>query len=425
MHFSQTRIFSPIKTCKALIPQSYKATVKCLLYKHHLRNLKATAMQNEPVLDGVNLVGPIKGNFGLGQSCRLVAEALRYSKVPFIIHDFGPGEYVNKTDDHSSSQDEFHYRINLLHVNPSDMWDAYCGLTPDVFQGRYNIGFWLWEQPEFPHFWSYCFDIVDEIWTPSEFVSEAIRKRTTLPVYTMPYCIEAESDPTYNRTFWGLPEESLLFLTSYDSFSIAERKNPLGAVRAFKAAFQPGTPGVGLVIKATHAPKEELDKLRRLLAGYDNIYFLTDSYSKIQFNSLVACCDVFVSLHRAEGFGLVMAEAMLLETAVIATNWSANTEFMNPDVAFLVDAAITELRSTSFPYLKGTHWSEPDESQASNYMRQIYQNPSSAKVKATQARAYIMQKLSKKSAAERIEKRLYEIQKMFHSTRGNAGGESS
>ena len=214
-----------------------------------------------------------------------------------------------------------------------------------------------------------CFNLFHEIWTPSEFISEALRKKTDKPVRTMPYHVTAECDEICNRDFFGLPKEQFLFLMMYDSASVMERKNPLGVIEAFKRAFSTEERQVGLVIKMKSSSQEEEKFLRGKLQGYKNVYFVKETLSKPQVGSLLKCVDVFVSLHRAEGFGLVMAEAMLLGTPVIATNWSANTEFMSNDIACMVDCELVELEKDYGPFKKGQRWAEPDIQQAARKFR--------------------------------------------------------
>ena len=135
--------------------------------------------------------------------------------------------------------------------------------------------------------------------------------------------------------------------------------------------------------------EKDIEQIQTLMDGYDNIYFLTETLPKIEVNSLIACVDAFVSLHRAEGFGLVMAEAMLNGTPCIATNWSANTEFMNADVACMVYYTLVTLNHEVGPYKQGSHWAEPDVVQAAEYMQKLFGDREYGRQMAEKAKAFI------------------------------------
>ena len=245
-----------------------------------------------------------------------------------------------------------------------------------------------------------------------EFISKNLRKATDLPVRTMPYCVDAPTDDRFDRNYFRLPEDKFLFLAMYDSNSTIERKNPTGAIRAFRKAFK-NNPNVGIVIKVNNAKEQDMDHLNRMLKDYQNVYYITETLTKIEVNSLIRQVDVFVSLHRAEGFGLVMAEAMIVGTPVIATNWSSNTEFMNSDVACMVDCGFVTLKKDSPPYKKGAVWADPDVAQAARYMRKLYQNPQYYAELKVKAQEYILDKLSMERAVNRLEERVKEIYETF------------
>lgn len=365
---------------------------------------------------GVNLIGHIRGDFGLGESCRIVAGMLQASNVPFSVCNLSQNGNAAESDMtwRDLECNELLYPVNLVHLNPNEIANAIWRLDCKKLMESYNIAFWLWELPEFPQEWNYTFKLFDEIWTPAEFVSDSIRRCTEKPVYTMPYgFLEPVTDAMYDRKYFDLPEEPFLFLVSYDGNSVSERKNPLGAVRAYCTAFKATEGNVGIVIKATHARPSDLQQIQEYLNGYPHVYILTQSYSKEEFNSLIRCVNAYVSLHRAEGFGLVMAEAMLLGTPVIATAWSANMEFMNEDTACLVDAEVVELGREIPPYHKENHWAQPNEHQAAQWMRRLRDDEDFAVTQAERARNYMRESMTYRRAGQRVCDRLNRVESML------------
>lgn len=323
---------------------------------------------------GINLIGMFAQDSGLGQSCRLVAKEVRRTELPyrFINHFSYPSLPQTNHEFDAEYSNDFRYGINLFHVNMQELFLAYEQLK-DHWKGHYNIAFWLWEMQEFPKEWVPMINQLDEIWTPAEFVSDAVRKVTDRPVYTIPYAVEAPYDEKCGRDYFHLPEDRFLFLMLFDSNSITERKNPLGVIRAFKKAFPTGRENVGLVIKIGNARDYEIEEIRKALQGY-HVYFIQGMLEKKTVNSLIRCADVYVSLHRSEGFGLVLAEAMLLKTATIATAYSANTEFQTKDTACLVDYHLIPVGRDIYPYKKENLWAEPDTEQAAGYMKKLYED---------------------------------------------------
>ena len=360
---------------------------------------------------GINLIGCIRGEIGLGQSCRLVAGALEASGIPFTIYNYQHVGVIRR-EDHSwdaKISDNAPYNVNIFHINPYDVPLALTILEPELWNGRYNIAFWLWELEEFPSEWTYALNCFHEFWTPSEFASKSIRRVTDKPVLTMPYYLTAPVDSALTRGRFGLPENTFLFLAMYDTGSTMERKNPMGAIRAFKRAFSPKDAGVGLVVKLNNPKKEDLQILGEELAGYQNIYLLPEIYTKTETNSLISLVDAVVSLHRAEGFGLVPAEAMLLGTPVISTNWSSTTEFMDKESACLVDYRLVPITEDAGTYKKGQRWADPDIEQAAGYMRRLYEEPDYRRQLSENGKRRVKALLGKEQAAKRILKRMEEI----------------
>ena len=400
----------------AVLPQRLLSDIKAKVISKGAKELEKTEIKPfEPdrYPGGINLVGSIKSDTGLGQSMRLVAHIIEHSSWDYTVYEYfvPPGDSMNNTDYDSKISNEFKYNVNLIHVNPSEFPLAFMNVGKEHWDYRYNIGYWLWELEEFPEEWIPAFHLLDEVWTPSEFISNTLRKYTDKPVYTLPYSVTAPTDPAFDRKYFGLPEDKFLFMMMFDSGSGMVRKNPIGAIEAFKKAFGRENKQAGLVIKlnASEQSEKDMEYIRSILDGYDNIYFICTTLNKVEVNSLTACVDVFVSLHRAEGFGLVMAEAMLVGTPVIATNWSANTEFMSEETACMVDYQMKTLEKDIPPFKKGYHWADADTDMAASYMKRLYGDHAFYEDKKKRALEHIRQKLGIQRSVALMEDRLKQI----------------
>lgn len=367
-----------------------------------------TPWNKEIYAKGVNLVGMFSEDSGLGQSTRLVAREFEASNIPCNFIDFYIEEYTIKSNEEFKDKltDEYTYGINLFHVNMDD-FSYFYKLNKDKFQGHYNIAFWLWEVSDFPEKWIPLINQLDEVWTPAEYVSESIRKVTNKPVYTVPYHVEAKYSEQYDRDYFHLPKDKFLCLSMYDSNSISERKNPMGCIQAFKNAYSKED-NVALVIKISHATQEEFDALSAVLDGYE-VYYIDKLLTKLEVNSLIHDVDVYISLHRAEGFGLVLAESMLMKTATVASNYSANTEFQTTQNACLVDCSLKNVGVDVYPYKKEYVWGNPNIEQASEYLKKLYLDKDYYNQIVNQAYQDMTSKEKESLPIERIERRVNEI----------------
>lgn len=395
----------PIKVLRTIKREIVNISAK----KAFLRKSESYVRGKYPL--GINLIGFIKGEIGLGQSCRLIADAINNSNIEFTIYNYEQISSMRFEDNtwEKKITNKAIYSINLIHLNPPDLVLSHMTLSKEIWNYKYNIAFWLWELEDFPEEWTKCFELVDEVWTPSKFVSKSIMKKTTLPVRTMVYPISAPVDENIGREHFKLPKDRFLFLCMYDSNSNMGRKNPIGSIEAFKKAFTYDNDKVGLVIKVNNTQKDDIDKIKNLTGEYKNIYILSNIMTKIEVNSLIKNIDVLISLHRAEGFGLPLAEAMLLGTPTIATNWSANTEFMNNDVACMVDYKLSYLEKDYGIFKKGNRWAEPDINHAAIYMRKLFDDKEFYKDMSVKAQSYIRRNLNLEKASKAIESRIREI----------------
>jgi glycosyltransferase involved in cell wall biosynthesis len=329
---------------------------------------------------GVNLIGYIRTEIGLGEACRLMAKAFESAELPFGIINFADSgansarnldmTWVHKEIDHAP------YKVNFFHMNAPNLRSAFDypfhPLGRELFNNHFNIGYWAWELSEFPDEWCSSFELVQEVWTPSSFIMETVQKKSPVPVIRIPHAIEVKDAQT-KREWFGLPNNQFLFLSMYDTHSIKERKNPQASIQAFKKAFKEGDPSVGLVIKVNNPDSNprDLKELRRLAEGYSNIYFILEILDRRMVDTLINSTDCFVSLHRSEGFGLVLAEAMYLGKPVIGTNWSGNTDFMNEANSCAVDYSLIPIVQDIGPYKADQIWADPDIEHAAYFMRKL------------------------------------------------------
>jgi glycosyltransferase involved in cell wall biosynthesis len=327
---------------------------------------------------GLNIVGYVRSEHGIGESARLCARSAAAAAVPFSLYDFNVGNSsrtANVEWDHRVRVDNPH-RVNLLHINADQMPVAREHLGAAFFEGRYNIGFWHWELPELPDDWLPSFAPLDEVWVPTHFVADAVSRKSPLPVVRMPHAVRVSARPAARRGDFGLPEGTFLFLTMYDTHSVQMRKNPGAAVEAFRRAFA-GRRDVALVVKINNPDSypDEVRALRDRLAGWDNALVLDRILSRQEVYDLESLCDSFVSLHRSEGFGLGLAESMYLGKPVIGTGWSGNVDFMNEQNSCPVSYRLVRLEQDFGPYPAGQFWADPDVDHAAWYMRKLTEEP--------------------------------------------------
>ncbi|RCX19026.1 glycosyltransferase involved in cell wall biosynthesis [Fontibacillus phaseoli] len=326
-------------------------------------------------MKGVNLLGYSRAEMGIGESCRIAANNLDAVDIPFGILNF-TGTNSARMEDMSWAHKEVTepaYHINLLHVNAEQMTEIYAHYGNSLFQNKYTIGYWHWELPDFPDEWLEGFNLVDEVWVPSTFVADSVAVKSPVPVVKIPHSIEVKITEPRDRAYFHLPKDAFLFLSMYDVKSYQERKNPKAAVEAFKTAFKPDDFRVGLVLKVNSykSGSTDIKALETLIGDYQNIHLITDTISRNDVNALLCVTDCFVSLHRSEGFGLGLAEAMYLGKPVIGTNWSSNTDFMDISNSCLVDYTLIQVGNDYGPYKAYQQWADPDVGQAGDYMKRL------------------------------------------------------
>ena len=277
---------------------------------------------------GVAVGGELTRASGLGEGARLMAASLQRLNIPVWTFEAGPNAAAG-TDTADSMPDNVPL---VLHINAPMLPAALLRLPRRLLCGRRVIGFWAWELPTVPPAWHAGAAFVHEVWAPSRFTAAALEAVAPGRVRVVPHPVAASppAPSALTRADFGLPADAFVVLTSFSLASSFARKNPLASIAAFRAAFG-ADPDKILVLKVSHTEHwpADLALLRAAIAGAPNITLETRLLPPADNHALTACADVVLSLHRSEGFGLVPAEAMLLGRAVIATDWSGTTDFLD------------------------------------------------------------------------------------------------
>ena len=358
---------------------------------------------------GVNVVGYLRGELGVGESARLMLDALTAGAIPYTTASVDRHLQSRQGATYVAPAEGAPYDTTLLCVN-ADMTPTVAAAVPSLLDRSYRIGMWYWEVEEFPASQHEGFQHLDEVWVATDFVRRAIEPHATVPVRTItPPLPQPRIGPDRTRADLGLPERPF-FLFAFDYLSTAERKNPWGLVEAFEAAFTPGD-GPLLVIKSINAHRrpDQAERLRLRVAGSPDVLLLEDYLDADDLDALVALCDCYVSLHRSEGLGLTMAEAMALGKPVIATGYSGNLQFMTEANSFLVPWTPTSIPPGCEPYPAGGVWADPDLLAAAALMRTVFENPGLAMARGRQAAEDIRTLHSPEVAGRQISGRLAEL----------------
>lgn len=366
---------------------------------------------------GVNLIGYIRADMGVGEGARSDARALEAAGIDFGIINFESGNPASMTNTQWQSKEILNapFDINLIHVNGNFLAAVFDELPAHFIKGRYNIAYWAWELEELPDDWLPQLQLVDEIWVPSDFVRAAVEKVSTIPVVTIPHNVALLPSFAFARAHFAIPEDSFTFLAMYDTNSIAERKNPRAVLAAFQSAFSGDDMSVCLALKLNNATEEAVSELEELTEGYSNIVILKGAHSRQEIDSLLTQVDCFVSLHRSEGFGLGPLEAMSLGKPCILTNWSGNTDYMTADNCLAVDYTLIPLERDFGPYQQGQRWADADVEQAASYMQKLATNPEFAERVGQQAKRSVEQHFSPRAVGEQLARRLASIRDLRQS----------
>ncbi|MFJ1762741.1 glycosyltransferase [Amycolatopsis sp. NPDC088138] len=354
---------------------------------------------------GVNVAGYLTAELGLGEMGRIVHRVVAEAGVPVVsvVEARSLSAAVRTALAAPDTVKRPRFPVSILAVN-SDYTRLLLDSHPELGHRRYRIGLWAWELEDFPTTMRGGLDLVDEVWALSDFTRRAIEPHSTVPVKTFPMPVP---DPGKPARIPRRPGDPVRFLFAFDFNSTGQRKNPWGAVAAFQRAF-PGRDDVRLVVKATngHLHAAAVERLRYVIGDDKRIDLLEAYLSVEELGNLYASSDAYVSLHRSEGFGLTVAEAMVRGLAVIATDYSSTTEFFHDGTGWPIPHGMIEVGEGWPPYQPEAVWADPDLDAAAKAMREVADDPEEARRRGEAARAHVLRTRSMASAAAWAETQL-------------------
>ena len=376
----------------------------------------ASTRLTELRLHGVSIVGFPLNTLGLGEDARSLFKVLRSLGVPVSLVDMG-----NDALERITEADAYEPYIFPRPMFPTvvfcmplfELLSVKAEWGPGALSGRYVIGYCPWELTSIDPCWDHAYAAVDEFWASTRFLVDVYRSLTSRPVIHMPMLVDAGSPDLTVRRRYGLPEREFACLVMTDLNSTLKRKNAAGAVRAFQMAFPRADTGVRLFLKTTHLERRpgEWEALGKVIGDDERVIVIDGPLPRPELLGLIATSHVFLSLHRAEGFGRVLAEAMMLGTSVVATDWSGSRDIVDERTGYPVRCHTVPVKPEDYPEAAGV-WAEPDLAQAAGIMRALRDQPAAAAARIAQGRQHVAGHFSLQVIARQVATRLADIRSL-------------
>ena len=359
---------------------------------------------------GVDVIGYLNAEVGIGEAGRLVSLAIRAADIPLTTIHYS--RTSSRQEMQFATDEEARFKTLFLSVNADQIPVVCSDLGTDFLNGRHIISQWFWELEQLPPWYEAAYHHVNEVWVPTKFMYDALVdhipdnievKHMQLPL------IAPKIQSGLRREDFGIGNE-FTFLFTFDFFSIAKRKNPLGLIEAYKRAFGPSD-GSKLVLKTINGRHQirELEAVKWAIRGRSDIVLMDEYMSVDHVATLMKVCDAYVSLHRSEGLGLTIAEAMLLGKPVIATGYGGNMDFMTERNSLPVEWERTLVGSDAGVYDPKAEWAEPSLEDASLKMRCLFEDRDLARSLGDFAQRDIESRFSLEICGSRMKSRLQEI----------------
>lgn len=362
----------------------------------------------------VSVVGYLHLALGVGEAGRQVLSGLRHAGMdarglPIDLNSYSQAVDVSLEHTFTNQADG---RIQVFNVNADQLPQVVDHLGARLRSDAYRIAMPFWELEEFPGPWLSAFDLVDEVWAPTRFIQAMLSHKLSKPVIHMPLPLSFEKPASVSRSKFELPPDKFIFFFAFDYLSYVERKNPMALVRAYRRAFgEQERANVKLVIKTQNAGRapSHLQGMRDQMREDPDIVLIEETLSRPDTLELISACDAVVSLHRSEGLGLLIAEAMALGKPIIATDYSATTELVSRETGWPVDFAMVPVKPDEYVFSEGQIWAQPDEKHAASQMRQVVNNRDEAHRRANNARAFLEAEYGVAACSRRMTNRIAQL----------------
>lgn len=364
----------------------------------------------------LRLVGHPFAPIGMGEHLRSTFRSLQAAHLAPSITDI----YKLNTPTDEEKKELFSHcsdkpaPVNIYCINGNEVEQALKHLSYQESWSGYNIIYPAWELSNYPDTWAKQLDKFDEVWASSNFTYEALSGACEKEVIKLPLACGISLTSFLGRRYFHIPESSYVFLFFFDLKSYASRKNPYAVINAFKELLTLRPYSMAhLVIKinGTESNPVEYKKITNLLSTLgDNTTCINQTMTANEVKNLMRCCDCFISLHRSEGYGFGIAEAMTLGKPVIATAYSGNLEFMDITVSYGVGYELIPLADDDYPFAEGQVWAEADWHEAAQHMLQLVDSPQAGREKGKQAQAHMEKNFSPRAIGLNYLNRLNYIQ---------------
>jgi hypothetical protein len=380
------------------------------------RPAQAAIERAGPLPDDIplTLIGHPYAPIGMGEQLRSHVQACNVLRLHHRVVDIF--RYAQRTDPaHFRVIGERERRdlpggIRIFHINGDEVEPVIQAFEArgGCFAGGTNIVVPAWELPAYPAAWAAQLRRFDEVWALSRFIQASLAT-AGLDSHLVGQAVELEEGTNLPRRHFGIRESAFVLLTFFDLSSYCSRKNP-GAARALLERIRRDDPyrDVQLVLKVKHGERAA-EAWAADMADDPQVKVIAAPLDTLGVRSLMAACDCFVSLHRSEGFGRGLGEAMALGRLAMGTGWSGNTDFMTETNALLVRHELVPLQPGEYPYWQGQSWADPDMDHAWSLLRPVLDDPDRGRAMACRGQADVLRTHGNRAVGLRILERLERI----------------